>query len=140
MKRSSAFLYVLAVFLLGVLIGAFGLHLYYSAQFSRSRTKSGFGRLFNPARLERVLNLTPDQRSRIEEILKESRREAGRMREELSPRVREHLERKRQSIMEVLTPEQREKFDEMWRRHRPDAERFFLRRKRRDSGSPPSKP
>jgi Spy/CpxP family protein refolding chaperone len=139
-KRSRAFLYVLAVLLLGILIGGFGVHLYYAKKFPPGRSKSGRRGPFNLARLEEALKLTPEQRQRIEEILRESRREADQMREEFSPRVREHLERKRQSIMEVLTPEQRQKFDEIWSRHRSHAERFFLKRRPSDSRSPPSGP
>jgi Spy/CpxP family protein refolding chaperone len=53
-------------------------------------------------RMFRQLDLDPEQREQVEQILLRSRRD-----------VREVLEQSRSEIREVLTPEQREAFDDM---------------------------
>ncbi len=78
------------------------------------------------ARLERHLDLTEKQRRLIDEIVAESRSEANALHDEMLPRVREHMRRTHDRILEVLTPEQRERFEELSSRHHRRAERFFL--------------
>jgi Spy/CpxP family protein refolding chaperone len=142
MKRSVAFVYVLGLFLLGILIGALATHLWY-AQRPPPEPFGGRGGMRGPGhemrhgpghgpgpffleRITRQLDLSPEQERRIAEIIEESHREAGRMREEMLPRVEARLEQTRQQILEVLTPEQRESFEDFHRRHRRVLERGVL--------------
>jgi len=131
-KRSLALVSVAGLFLLGILIGALGMHLYYATKFPGP---PGFGPRghrpggpFMGERLERELGLSVEQKQRIDEIIRESRVEGEALREEMFPRVHAQMERTRERIMEVLTPEQREKFEELRHRHRGRADRFFLGR------------
>jgi hypothetical protein len=142
MKRSIAFTYVLGLFLLGILIGALGMHLW-NAQRSALGPFGGRGGMQPPGqemrrgsghgpgpffleRLGRQLDLSPEQRESIAVIVEESHREAGALREEILPRVEAHLEQTRKRILEVLTPEQRERFEKFDRRHRRTLERGVL--------------
>jgi hypothetical protein len=68
--------------------------------------------------LERHLDLTPDQRDRVERILEESRRGYTQVRESTHA-----------AIERELTPAQREEWKQM--------EERFLRERRRGSGRPP---
>ena len=144
MKRHLALVYVAGLFLLGVLVGALAMQLYHSVNAPDPRRLPGRGPAHRPDfadLLERRLDLTPDQVQRIDVILAESRAEAEAFHEEMLPRVREQMERTRERISEVLTPEQRERFEELHRRHRGRAERFFLGRRpgrRGEMGPPPT--
>jgi Spy/CpxP family protein refolding chaperone len=67
-------------------------------------------------RMTRQLDLTADQRERLEIIVRESQ---GRMRgvaEEVAPRTRAEFQRLRQQIHEILNPDQRAKFDKLYQR------------------------
>ena len=129
MNKAIAFVAVLGLFILGILIGALGMHLIYSQRFPHppdpDMGEGMHGRFFF-ARLERHLDLSEEQKEQIGQIMMESR-EAGRaMHEEMLPRVHELMDETRESIIEVLTPEQRRKFARLMARHRREAERSFL--------------
>jgi len=132
MKRSIAFTSVFGLFLLGVVVGALAMHLVYATRFPPG-PPHGPGRpgASGPEfleRLERRLDLTPEQKDEIRAILVDSVGEAEGMRREMEPRVREHAERVGERIREVLTPEQRRRFDEMRRHQRGRTDRLFLGR------------
>jgi len=143
MKRQLALVYVAGLFLLGILVGALAMHLYHEVRSSDHPRFAGPGRTHRPdfsQRLERELDLTPEQMQRIDVILAESRAEGEALHAEMLPRVREQMERTRERIAEVLTPEQRERFEELHRRFRGRAERFFLGHRpgrRGEMGRPP---
>lgn len=126
MKRLWALLALAGLFLLGTLAGGLGAHLYYARAIDRPPPGPPpiFGRFMGP-RLERALDLTPEQADQLRRVLEESRREAEAMRREMAPRMREMMVRGEARIEEILTPEQHERFDELRRRHRHRAERFF---------------
>jgi Spy/CpxP family protein refolding chaperone len=69
------------------------------------------GELFR--RMERQLDLTAEQRQRIEAIVKESQGRIRALAEDLAPRTREELRRMREKLREELTPEQRRKFEKL---------------------------
>jgi Spy/CpxP family protein refolding chaperone len=136
MNKSIAVVAVLGLFLLGILIGALGMHLVYAQRFPalQERPFNGGSGMHGPlffARLERQLDLSEDQKERIREIMRESREEGTAMHEEMLPRVQELMDRTRASIVEILTPEQQKEFEQLMSRHRRDAERFFLGHDRR---------
>jgi hypothetical protein len=58
----------------------------------------------------RDLDLTPDQRDRLDKIIKESQERAKRV---TAPFLREEVQRTKAAFREVLSPEQRTKFDEL---------------------------
>jgi Spy/CpxP family protein refolding chaperone len=69
---------------------------------------AGMVRLDFLRRAGRELGLTPDQHERLDKIIKDSQE---RTRKIMSPYMREELQRTRAEFREVLTPEQRPKFD-----------------------------
>jgi Spy/CpxP family protein refolding chaperone len=126
MSRTIAVVYVLGLFLLGILIGASAMHLFYAMRFppppsiamgigpgpgqegGRWRGAGPSGREIE--RMLRGLDLTDEQRERIDQILDEGRREADALRAEMAPRVRAHMRQMHERISEVLTEEQRRQF------------------------------
>jgi hypothetical protein len=77
-------------------------------------------------RMERHLGLSAEQMRQIEQILAQSHAESEAIRAEVLPRVRGQMERTHQRLLDVLTPEQREKFEKLRRRHHGWTERFLL--------------
>lgn len=73
------------------------------------------------------LGLSEEQKMKIDGILAEGREQGEALRRELRPRFEAQIEGVRARIAEVLTPDQRTRFDAMVREDRARAERFFLR-------------
>lgn len=67
-------------------------------------------------RASRELDLTPDQRERIERILKEGQERNRQIWEAAAPEMRKELQLVRERIRVELTPEQRRRFEELMRR------------------------
>ena len=63
-------------------------------------------------RLDREVNLTEEQRARIEEIIAGSQARLREVWEPVAPVAREEFRRTRAEISELLTPEQREKLEQ----------------------------
>ena len=124
MKRWRALLALAGLFALGTLAGGLGAHLYYSRALDRPPPGPLAGP-FMGQRLERKLELSPEQASELRQILLESRREGEAMRREMEPHVRAMMARIDERIRAILTPEQLKRFEEMQRRHRRRSERFF---------------
>lgn len=64
-------------------------------------------------RAQRELNLSADQRQRIDKILKESQERSRKLMEPVAPQLRQEVERTKSEFRQQLTPEQRRKFDEV---------------------------
>ena len=65
---------------------------------------------------ERQLDLTPEQRTKVEQIMNDSRQRTRLVMEKLAPELRDELKRTAHAIRETLTSkEQREKFDRLMR-------------------------
>ena len=137
MKRITALAAVFSLFVVGVLVGGLAVHLYYAED---QRGRGDRGERFRTERfierLERDLALTPEQRTRIDEILQRARVESDELQHEMVPRVHEHMQQTRVEIRGVLTPEQQEKFDMLHDRYRRRAEHFLLGRGQRRRGPP----
>jgi Spy/CpxP family protein refolding chaperone len=67
-------------------------------------------------RANRELDLTPEQRQRIERILREGQERTRQLWETISPDMRKELQLVRERIKVELTPEQRRHFEELMRR------------------------
>lgn len=72
-------------------------------------------------RIKKALNLTPDQSDKIAKIMKDSQERSRPLWELIAPRMRQEVKRVREEIRDVLTPEQQEKFDELLKRPRRQA-------------------
>ncbi len=80
---------------------------------------------------ERQLDLTQEQRSKVEQIMNESRQRTRQIMDKLSPELRDELKQTSLAIRETLNKEQREKFDRLMRN------RAFLQTQKRDEKRPP---
>jgi Spy/CpxP family protein refolding chaperone len=129
MKKSVAFIAVLGLFLLGIVIGGLAMHLVQANRFVQPPDRPMGSGMQNPLfqeRLHRRLDLTVEQEKEMAEILRRARDEGRRIHEEMLPRVHELIEATQEEMRQILTPEQRERFDEILRLHRQSADRFFL--------------
>ena len=66
-------------------------------------------------RMQRDLDLTPEQRERIDKILKESQEHTRKIMEPVSPALREEFQRTKEEFRQVLTADQRARFDELFK-------------------------
>lgn len=67
------------------------------------------------AKLDRELQLTPEQRAKVEDILAESQKRMKEIWDPMEPQVKEEYRRTRREISDILTPEQQEKMKQ-WRK------------------------
>ncbi len=74
-------------------------------------------------RMEKQLDMAPDQRDQIEKIMKESQERTKPLWEQIAPQMDDELKRVRQEVNKVLTPDQRKKMNELTRRNnrKPEA-------------------
>lgn len=126
MNRVGAFAAVLGLFVVGVLTGALAVHLFYARALAVHRPPEWMGRGPLVGALSRRLDLTPEQQDQLREILIDAREEGEELRQRLRPEVEAQMQRTRQRIEAILTPEQKREFDRMHAAHRHWAERFFL--------------
>jgi hypothetical protein len=64
-------------------------------------------------RMERDLDLSPEQRELADKIIKESQERTRKIMEPVSPQMRDELQLTKERFRAVLTPEQRLRFDEL---------------------------
>lgn len=137
MSRLTALASVFSLFALGVLVGGLAVHLYHAKDDAGPDRRGRRHADFFIKRLEQELDLTAEQRERIDAIMQRAHEEGDALHRELVPRVHEHMEKTRLEIRGVLTPEQQKKFDELQERFRGRAERFFLGSGHGRRGPPP---
>jgi Spy/CpxP family protein refolding chaperone len=78
-------------------------------------------------RAQRELNLSGEQRERVEKIFSQSQERTKQLMEPVAPRLREELERAKLEFREILTPSQQTRFDELLKQR--------VRDQRREKGS-----
>src|SRR4051812_4691261 len=64
-------------------------------------------------RMERELDLTPEQRQHVEKIIMESQERTRSLWKPIAPQMNREMVRVREEMREELTPEQRKRFDEL---------------------------
>lgn len=69
-------------------------------------------------RMEKHLDLTPEQRDRVESIVRDTQKRMKSILDEVAPGTRDEFRQMRQRIREELTPEQRKKFEELFKERR----------------------
>jgi Spy/CpxP family protein refolding chaperone len=69
-------------------------------------------------RMQKQLNLGPEQQEKIDKLMCESQERVKPLWAQIGPQMDEELKRVRQEVNEVLTPEQREKMNELMRHGR----------------------
>ena len=138
MNPWKVILATMVIFGAGVITGA--LVVRYTAGLYNSRPqRSGFGtrtaefgspggmRLEFLRRMQRDLDLTPDQRDRIDKVLKQSQERSRKIMQPVAPQLHQELEQAKAEFREILTPAQQAHFDELlklqqrFREHRSPA-------------------
>jgi Spy/CpxP family protein refolding chaperone len=76
-------------------------------------------------RAQRELDLTPEQRERIDKLIKESQERSRKLMEPIAPQLRGELEQTKTEFLEVLTPAQRARFEQLMKQQqqRPHEQR-----------------
>jgi len=64
-------------------------------------------------RVERELDLTPDQRAQVDAIISASQERTKKLMEPIAPQLHAELQQAKEAVRAVLTPEQRPRFDEL---------------------------
>jgi Spy/CpxP family protein refolding chaperone len=111
-KRGGAIASILAIFAIGVVVGGLAMHLYYSHQVRHGGPFPGMGSHWLSDDLARNLNLNDQQQKQIDGILEEARNDARQLRAQVTPRLNELMQRTHARIAQVLTPEQKAKFEQ----------------------------
>lgn len=118
MRQTAATAAMIALFVMGVIIGAFGMHLvethrmpWHGAGHAMPRQHHGPPHMLQG--IEDELDLTADQQEAIAAILQEGHERASQLRREISPRVQEEMAATHQRILQVLNPEQRRRLKEL---------------------------
>jgi hypothetical protein len=81
---------------------------------------AGLVRLDFLRRAGRDLDLTPEQRDRLDKVIKESQE---RTRKIMAPYLREEMQRTKAEFREVLTPQQQAKFDDLLKQQQQQQQR-----------------
>jgi Spy/CpxP family protein refolding chaperone len=111
----------IGIFLLGCLAGALCMNAY-RGQFWRSPREPRGGRF--EQMLDR-LNLTAEQRTRMEQIIKESRSQLVEMRRQSEPRYKEIRKQTDEKLQTILSPQQWQQWQQMTREMRSRRDRGF---------------
>ena len=74
-------------------------------------------------RAQRELNLTGEQRERVEKVFSQSQERTKRLMEPVAPHLREEFERSKLEFREILTPAQQARFDELLKQRARDQHR-----------------
>ena len=113
MKNWKAILGVLAVFVLGTLAGALVTHRIYQRRIHTFFRGGPAATEMIVRRMNGQLDLTPAQRVQVETIVRNSRQKLRETRQQIDPQMRALFQDMDQRIREILTPEQRAKFDKL---------------------------
>ena len=85
-------------------------------------------------RVERELDLTPDQRAQVDRIITASQERTKKLMEPIVPQLHAELQEAKEAVRAVLTPEQRPRFDELLKQQQKP------RDQKHPTGHPPAKP
>lgn len=70
-------------------------------------------------RLDRELKLTPEQHRQIDQVLDEGQKRTKEIWDRIAPEVREEMKKSRAQILDLLTPEQKSRFEELMKPRAP---------------------
>lgn len=116
MRRPAAIGTVVALFLVGVVVGALGAGLFF-----HHRVRSGGPAGAHAMEAERIraleaelkqrVHLRPDQDKQVDAILADTHRETWALFQEVRPRIAAVVKRSQDRIGQILDPEQRQEYD-----------------------------
>jgi Spy/CpxP family protein refolding chaperone len=109
--RTAAVVVVIVAFVAGILVGVAGDHLYLIRSgrlFPRHTSRFASDRMAE--HLGRELQLSPQQKTQVQQIIERHRTKIDAMMSSVRPQVRQELDATNAEIEQVLTPDQRTKF------------------------------
>lgn len=109
------FLWLLLVFLLGLVLGGLAIEFAHDRGYLASRSRRGDWRQHAVERFTRELSLNADQRKQLESILDETKKKYQAIGEATRPQYDAVRQEGREKIRAILTPEQKVKFEELIR-------------------------
>ena len=127
MGTRRAILYLVAIFVLGVVVGLLGERLI-ERRWGREHESWKERRAKVVDRFSRELNLTPEQRDQLARILDETGQRYQTLHEQVRIQYNEIRQSGRQRIREILTPEQRTRFEEIVKKLDEERRRYERRR------------
>jgi len=105
------YLYFIATILLGAVIGGTGT--YYALWYTgRVRHEAGFNQEHAEEHMKKALNLSDAQTQQLHQILSESSQKTRALQQQMDPQFQAIHIATRQSIRQILNPEQQKTFDE----------------------------
>jgi Spy/CpxP family protein refolding chaperone len=111
----KAVLLVFVLFVLGIALGSVGTYLV-TTRVLAARPQATLARNSgHMAMFTRDLNLNPDQQNQIQAIMNDTRARYAGLHEKLDPEYEQVRQQGRERIRQVLTPEQRPKFEDLLR-------------------------
>ena len=112
----KALLLVVAVFVLGIALGGVGTYVATTRVLAARPQTVVHSAASTAAMFTRDLNLSPEQQTQIEVILGDTRAHYAAIHEKVDPEYEQVRQQGRDRIRQLLTPEQRPKFEELLRR------------------------
>src|SRR6185369_2770957 len=127
MKSGKAIFGVILVFVLGILCGILATHLMYKYRFESILSGRAQNREeFIVKKLHRRLNLDSRQEEQVRTIIHGTHEEMKALRNSFRPQTEAIIERSQSKIREILTPDQRKKYEQLIAERRErDKERGF---------------
>jgi Spy/CpxP family protein refolding chaperone len=105
----------LVLFILGIALGSVGTYMV-TTRVLAARPQAGLARSpGHMAMFTRDLNLNPDQQTQIQAIMNDTRARYAELHQKLDPEYEQVRHEGRERIRQVLTPEQRPKFEDLLR-------------------------
>ena len=74
-------------------------------------------------RVERDLDLSPDQREQVDKIISASQERSKKIMEPVTPKIREELQQTKEQFRAVLNPDQKIRFDELLKQQQQQRQR-----------------
>lgn len=116
-SRLTALLSVTALFLVGVLVGVLGTHLFYFRALGQPGGLAAVGLKLVAADLDRRLDLTAEQEKQVAAILGDARARFAAIRAEISPEIMAVAKESQARIAEILDARQKAAFERFRAEH-----------------------
>jgi Spy/CpxP family protein refolding chaperone len=120
-ESRKAVLLVFLVFVLGIALGGLGVYVVTTRVHAARPQATAHNPANTMAMFTRDLNLTPDQQKQIHDILSDTRAHYAVLHDKFDPEYERVRQEGRDRIRQLLTPEQRPKFEDLL--HRIDEDR-----------------
>lgn len=119
MNKAKPILVLCLVFIAGIAVGAIGTRIVVRQAIQRMARNPDLMRERIEREITSRLALSPDQQAKVHTILLRSQHDAQQLRREFQPQFAEIFDRTEHDVSEILTPDQRERFEKLLKEKRP---------------------